>query len=731
MQSRLSTASSSSLAPRSSSVRASMTAPPQLAGGLTIKHGHFVDQHGRVQILRGVNLGGSSKLPTHYQHKGMPDAKQFFDGARSVSFVNRPFPLEEADKHFARLQRWGLTFLRFIVTWEAIEHEGPGIYDREYLEYIKALVLKAQDYGLLVYVDPHQDVWSRWTGGDGAPMWTLECVGLEPRNFEATKAALCVETYGGSVSDYPNMIWPTNYFKFACATMFTLFWSGKRFAPSCHVNGVHVQEILQSHYLNAMSELAKVLAGAKNVVGFGTMNEPSSGFIGLDDLSQHYYKGELKYDLAPTPFQGMVLADGIKQTIEVWSNGVNQHVLKRPDSHRVIDPNGVRAWKDGHRCVWKDEGIWCVKPDGTPKLLKPDHFAGVEFGRDFYVPFAAQFAERMRSILPNTLLFVELPPLEFSIGEFPEIDSGLIPRTVNATHWYDGVTLFLRAWRPYFTVDPQTKWPTFGFRAVQRLHQQQLAHIQEFGRVQMHGAPTLIGETGIPFNMNDGSAYRTGDYSAQIDAMDNTLSCLEANLLSYTLWCYTSDNCNQYGDVWNLEDLSLISIDKQEPPAEPGDNDSSHELMNDKPESELYDTSEDDACARALVAFVRPHAVKIAGIPTVSRFQLDRKEYKLEYSSDVGKMSEHTCEPTEVYVPHVHYPLGYTVSVSGGKYDVQSYTGWDIVHFHHDEKHRTHMLRITTNDPRVEERRRRRELRHHAVVILILLFLLGLLVVSM
>jgi hypothetical protein len=83
--------------------------------------------------------------------------------------VRRPFPLDEADEHFGRLASWGFTFLRFLVTWEAIEHEGPGIYDEEYLDYVHRVVQRAQQHGISLFIDPHQDMWSRFSGGDGAP----------------------------------------------------------------------------------------------------------------------------------------------------------------------------------------------------------------------------------------------------------------------------------------------------------------------------------------------------------------------------------------------------------------------------------------------------------------------------------------------------------------------------------------------------------------------------------
>jgi hypothetical protein len=119
----------------------------------------FRDEHGRRLILRGVNLGGSSKVPT--RPNGATHLRDGLFEHRQVSFVGRPFPLDEADEHFRRLRGWGFTILRLLTTWEAIEHRGPGTYDLEYLDYLTAVVRKAGEHGLFVFLDPHQDVWSQ------------------------------------------------------------------------------------------------------------------------------------------------------------------------------------------------------------------------------------------------------------------------------------------------------------------------------------------------------------------------------------------------------------------------------------------------------------------------------------------------------------------------------------------------------------------------------------------
>lgn len=87
---------------------------------------HFRDVGGRTVLLRGINLAASAKTPV-----GQPGAQLegFWEHAKDgvMSFVGRVLDLENgtADVHLERLRSWGFNCLRYVVTWEAIEHDGP------------------------------------------------------------------------------------------------------------------------------------------------------------------------------------------------------------------------------------------------------------------------------------------------------------------------------------------------------------------------------------------------------------------------------------------------------------------------------------------------------------------------------------------------------------------------------------------------------------------------------
>ena len=604
---------------------------------IEIRDGRFRDTQGRTLLLRGANLGGSSKYPAS------PDGRShlregFYDG-RNVSFVGRPFPLAEAGDHLDRLKLWGLDLLRLIVPWEAVEHAGPGLYDEAYLDYLEAVAAAAGDRGIRLFIDPHQDCWSRWTGGDGAPSWTLEEAGFELRSLHASGAAFLHQEHGDPC---PRMIWAANYSRLACATMFTLFFGGDHAAPEFRVEEESFQERLQGHFIRAMAAVARRMGRFPNVVGFDSLNEPSAGFLGLSDLGR-LERALTRTGPMPTPWEAIRAGDG--HTVEVDRYGISprgQSVVGRA----VLGREGVRAWREGVECLWKRAGVW-DEACGKPVLLRPDAFSrtrngqALDFGEHCLKPFALRYIREIRAAAEGGsrfILFLETEPLAEPPCWRPE-DDGL---TVNAEHWYDALALTLKRWLGFVGYDGEKGRLVLGRKRLRRYFREALERVVRRGRDRMGGMPSLLGEFGLPFDLDGGRAFRTGIFRKHEKALSAYHDALDAALLSSTIWNYTADNTNERGDGWNGEDLSIFCHDQAELALPSG-------------------ADPREAGGRAIRGFCRPYPRAVAGEPEIFRFDAASGRLEFRYLPYPG-----VTAPTEIFLPPVHYPDGCRVEVDGG-----------------------------------------------------------------
>lgn len=78
-----------------------------------------------------------------------------------------------------------------------------------------------------------------------------------------------------------------------------------------------------------------------------------------------------------------------------------------------------------------------------------------------------------------------------------------------------------------------------GERAIRNCFKNQLQAIMKEGLDFAGEHPCLLGETGVPYDMDDSYAYKTGNYSSQTSAMDAVHYAIEGSKINFTLWNYT------------------------------------------------------------------------------------------------------------------------------------------------------------------------------------------------
>ena len=537
-------------------------------------------------------------------------------------------------------------------------------------------------------------------------MWTFHLAGLDPTKFPHICAvSLDAPNESSKLSTPSGRLWPTNYSKFAVATMFTLFFAGEVFAPKALYSGSNeeffgknIGHVLRTSHIRAYAHLMTKLKQLPNVLGVDPMNEPHPGYIGLPSL--HYFNEttDLHLGYMPNALSSMALAAGVPTSVPYFSRSwPHPSKIARND---ILNEDHITAWLPGASDIWQDERVFTISPAGNAELgpkgvsyffNHPITGAPVDFESDFYVPFIRSFHRAVIGAVAGgqagTWLFVEpvpnLGPPVWTSSRSPEI-KGENDFICYSPHWYDIRALYEKGLsytvsfdvlslasgsrnmlaHSYFGRPGLTKNYAANFRRF-------WDHLKTFRGDTATPTPILVGETGVPWDMNIQSAYSTGDIHYQLTMTDAILHAMEqSGALNWTFWNLTLSHSTlgtpqpvhnetsspfQSGDAWNSEDFSIVSSDPAttELPlrnyADTGirPNDQGVPLQRAAHFGDLY------RGLRSAPAFLRPYPFATAGAIIKSEFSLESCRFELEYRLlSTGTVAERT---TDIFIPAYHF----------------------------------------------------------------------------
>ncbi|MDR1465492.1 MAG: cellulase family glycosylhydrolase [Oscillospiraceae bacterium] len=192
----------------------------------------FLDASNRERIFRGINIG----------EKNAP--KELKKGDR--------FYLDLDDAFFRRCVSLGFNVIRLGLTWEDLEPE-KGQINESFLRSVDEIFDKAAAYGVFLFLDMHQDLWSSFGNGigDGAPLWASITDGARPKPAK--------------------FVWAEGYFwGKAVHRAFDHFWA------NTPVLGKGVQD----HFADIWQLLARRYGDHPALLGYDLLNEPFPGSPG-------------------------------------------------------------------------------------------------------------------------------------------------------------------------------------------------------------------------------------------------------------------------------------------------------------------------------------------------------------------------------------------------------------------------------------------------------------------
>lgn len=114
--------------------------------------------------------------------------------------------------------------------------------------------------------------------------------------------------------------------------------------------------------------------------------------------------------------------------------------------------------------------------------------------------------ETIQEIRKDWMVFIEREASD--AFTHPHLNGEAPKLAVNAAHWYDILTLLFKTFLYPIAIDTLTKRPVFGKSGIEAMYVRQLSRIKNTADSVPGKIPSLIGEFGIPFDLQGGKAYK-------------------------------------------------------------------------------------------------------------------------------------------------------------------------------------------------------------------------------